>query len=594
MILDLLTPHEKKRGLLVLGLVLVMAGLETVGVASVMPFLSVLGNQAVIHTDPRLAWAYERLGFTSATAFMIALGIASFVLVVVSALVRIVTHYALYRYTNMRRHSVSQRLLARYLRQPYEFFLNRNTADLSKGILSEVDELARNVFKPGIELIAYGATALALAVFLFIMDPVVMLGISAVLGGSYGLIYLRVRGVLGGIGRARAEANRERFTAASEVLGGIKDIKVLGREDAYLSRFRGPSARYSRYQTTSTVLSEVPKYIVEAVGFGCVLAFAVFLISTRGDLGDALPILGLYAFAGYRLLPAAQRIFSAMAKLRFGRRAIELIHADLVEVRTDPDQERSPRVLVDESPVPIDHDIRLRGVSYSYPESGIPALAGIDVTIPRHSSLGIVGSTGAGKTTLVDLLLGLLQPTSGDVLVDGRSILDVGIRRWQTSIGYVPQYSYLTDASIAENVALGLNPANLDLERVEIAARAAQVHDFVTTLPDGYATVVGERGVRLSGGQRQRIGIARALYRDPALLVLDEATNALDIRTEARAMEAIAALRGRKTLVIIAHRISTVQECDQILVLENGKVAGLGRYQELKGFNEAFRRVAAL
>ena len=593
-ILDLLTPRERRTGLLVLGLVLAMALVETAGVASVMPFLAVLGDPGVIRTNAHLAAIHRALGSPHPQAFLTTLGIASFCIVVVGSAIKLLTLYALHRWANMRRHSVSHRLLAGYLRQPYEFFLNRNTADLSKTILSEVDELTEQVFKPAIHLIAYATSALALGVLLVLIEPRIAASVIVVVAGSYALIYTGVRGLLERIGRDRARANRERFTAASEVLGGIKDIKVLGREDAYLSRFRGPSARASRHKATSAVLSLVPRYVVEAVGVGGVLVLAVVLMRTRGDIAGALPVLGVYAFAGYRLLPAAQQIFASLARLRFGRAAVDVVHADLVKrqaptgasgVSGSPRSDAVGRLSIGE-------DIRLRDVAYTYPGADSPSLEGIDLAIPRHGSLGVVGATGAGKTTFVDIVLGLLSPTGGQVLVDGQPIEKIGIRRWQDAIGYVPQHIFLADASVAANIALGVAPGEIDPNRVEAAAGAAQIHDFVASLARGYETMVGERGVRLSGGQRQRIGIARALYHEPELLVLDEATSALDARTEDLVMGAISNLRGQRTMIMIAHRLRSVEGCDRILVLEGGRVLGLGRYEDLDHSNEAFRRVA--
>ncbi len=594
MILDLLTPREKRRGLLVLAMVLLMALIETAGVASVMPFLAVLANPEVVETNPYLSGLYEAFGFQSTQAFLTMLGVASFIIVVFGALFRLATHYALQRWANMRRHSVSHRLLAGYLRQPYEFFLNRNSADLSKSILSEVEELTKNVFQPGIQLIAYTTSALVLAALLLLVDPWIALAVAGVVGGAYLLIYLGVRGILGRIGRDRADANRDRFTAASEVLGGIKDIKVLGREEAYLARFRGPSARFSKHQATNAVLSIAPKYLIEAVGFGGILALAVILTATQPDLSAALPILGLYAFAGYRLLPAAQQVFAAMSKLRFGWGAVEVVHKDLlltVPARTATGS-TTPAPGRGFGRVQVTDEIRFERVSYTYPGAELPTLKEIDIAIPRNSSLGIVGSTGAGKTTFVDVLLGLLTPTSGDVLVDGRSIQDLGVRRWQKAIGYVPQHIFLTDATIAENIALGVASGKIDHEQVTDAARIAQIDAFVESLPDGYATVVGERGVRLSGGQRQRIGIARALYHDPDVLVFDEATSALDGRTEAAAMEAISALRNEKSVILIAHRIGTVRDCDRIMVIEKGREVASGSYAGLMKGSRAFQKLA--
>ncbi len=596
-ILELLTPQERRRGLIVLSMVLLMALIETAGVASVMPFLAVLGNPEVVQTNEQLSSVYDALGFESTRSFLVVLGMASFGIVVVGSLFRLLTHYALLRWANLRRHSVSQRLLAGYLRQPYEFFLGRNTADLSKSILSEVDELTENVFIPGIQLLAYAVTAIVLVGFLFLVDPWVALVVGATLGGAYSLIYIGVRGVLGRLGRDRASANRERFTAASEVLGGIKGLKVLGRESAYLPRFRGPSVRYSKHRATNNVVALAPKYLIEAVGFGGVLALALFLMATRDDLAGVLPLLGLYVFAGYRLLPSAQHIFAAASRLRFGWGAVEEVHKDLLglrqtyapgegisgEAESAPGSRRRSFALIE-----------LQAVSYRYPKAEKAALTDINLRIARGSTLGIVGSTGAGKTTLADILLGLLTPTSGSVRVDGQMLTSLSAGAWKKYIGYVPQHIFLTDSSLRANIALGVAPSRISDQMVKEAAQAAQIDRFITTLPAGYETHVGERGVRLSGGQIQRVGIARALYHDPELLILDEATSSLDTGTEALVMEAVEHLKGSRTLIIIAHRMSTVEACDQIVVLEDGRVVAQGGFQDLMETSAAFRKVATL
>ncbi len=586
--LVLFTPRERRRGLVVLGMMLLLALLETAGVASIMPFLAVLGNPSMVETNPVLAWMYAKGRFTSVDSFLFALGIGAFALVVLSAVFRIGTTYAMTRFTQMRRYSIGARLLQIYLRQPYSFFLNRNSADLAKSILSEVDILVNQVIKPGMNMIAYGMVMLVLAVFLVAMDPVLALVVILIVGGCYGGVYMAVRGLLGRMGGDRVQANRETFIAASEAFGGIKDLKVLGREQAYVQRFRGPAVRFAQHQSLYTTLSGTPKYLIEAVGFGGVLALALYLMGTRADLGEILPLLGLYAFAGYRLLPAAQHIYAGVSSLRFGLPAVDAVYEDLC--KESPLHARSTSRL---EPLPLEESVRFDGVRFRYPGAAGDALQGLDLTINARTSVAFVGATGAGKTTAADLILGLLLPTEGKILVDGKALTLANLSQWQRSIGYVPQSIYLADASAAENIAFGLDPDEIDQEAVERAARTANIHEFIANeLPHGYGTEVGERGVRLSGGQRQRIGIARALYHDPALLVLDEATSALDTGTERAIMESVERLSGEKTIVMIAHRMSTVRACDQIIVLEGGQVTGSGSFEELKQSNATFRRLA--
>lgn len=583
---SILTPKERKRGLLVTLLMLVQALLDTVGVASIMPFLAVLGNREIIDTDRRLRWAFEAGGFPSQQAFLLALGVGAFLLVALSASVRIATTYVTMRYVQMRRYSLGARLLQTYLRQPYEFFLNRNSADLSKSVLSEVDTVVDKVISPAMHLVSYGLVALLLGGLLVVLDPLLALATVLVLAATYGTIYLRVRGPLARIGVDRVRANLNRFQAASEVFGGIKDLKVVGREDAYLERFRRPAARYARYQYLQLTLSLAPKYLVEALGVGGILAIALLLVASRPDLGHVLPVLGLYAFGGYRLLPAAQNIYSSVSTLRFGLPAVHALSQDLSgrgrvsQIPTDYSQEPTRRKDVREA-------IEFDDVAFRYPGANKDALAEIHLVIPARSSVGFVGGTGAGKTTAVDLILGLLTPTRGRILIDGAPLEGPVLPSWQQTIGYVPQVIYLADTSVTENIAFGIEPSRIDHDAVRRAAEVANIHDFIVRdLPDGYETTVGDRGVRLSGGQRQRIGIARALYSDPSVLVLDEATSALDAATERAVLDAVDRLSGEKTIIIIAHRLSTVQRCDQMAIMDGGRLVAVGPAEDLRRTSE--------
>lgn len=592
-LLSLLRRGEKRRGALILVMVTVMAGLEMAGIASVMPFLSVLGNPEVVRENVWLSAVYERLGFQSVDDFLLALGVAAFVLILVSTGFRMLTHYAMNQFIEMRRHSISARLLETYLRQPYAYFLNRHSSDMAKAILSEVDQVVSQVFRPALEMIAYGVVLLGIVILLLIVDPVIAMVVTGVLAGIYALIYSAVRGLLGRIGSDRVHANRERFTAAGEALGGIKDIKLLGREQAYLSRFYQPSRRFARHQATNQTLSQVPNFLVEAVAFGGILILSLVLLAAEGGvdgggLGEILPVLGVYAFAGLRMKPASKKIYAGLAKLRFGAAAVDNIYNDL------HDREALAEIRGEaESPMPIREELSLKDVHFAYPGAENEALSGIDLTVPVGSAVGLVGTTGAGKTTLVDVLLGLLQPTRGTICVDGAAITEKNIRCYQQSLGYVPQDIFLTDSSVAENIALGVPSVKIDQDRVERCARMAQVHDFIMEdMPGQYQTVVGERGVRLSGGQRQRIGIARALYHDPQVLVFDEATSALDNVTEKAVMEAIHGLHKQKTIIMIAHRLSTVRDCDKVVLLDKGMVAGTGTYEELEKESDRFRAMA--
>ena len=588
-VLALLTPQELRHGLLVLALMLTLALFETAGVASVVPFLAVLGNPDMIESNALLSWLYALGQFEATNTFLLALGIGAFAMILTSAVVRTVTTYVMNRFVQMRSASVSTRLMENYLAQPYEYFLGRNSADLSKTIISEVTTVVNQVMKPLMELGSSGLVVLILTALLLLVDPVVTVLIALIFGAVYGGTYLTVRNLVQRMGHGRVQANRKRFLIASEAFSGIKDLKVLGRERTYLSRFRASAVRYSRLVYRQAILAAVPRYAVEALAFGGILILALILLAARQDLGEILPLLGLYTLGGYRLLPAAQRIYASANALRFGSPAVDLVYRDLVSIRV------SPPPATEASPVPLlEQEIRFDRVSYSYPDQRSQAVSEISLTIRAKSVVGLVGRTGAGKTTIVDLILGLVRPHEGRILVDSVPLTDGMLSAWRRRIGYVPQTVYLADASVAANIAFGVAPHLVDPASVERAARIANIHDFVMEkLPVGYRTKVGDRGVRLSGGQRQRIGIARALYHDPALLVLDEATAALDAATEEAILQSLfVGSDGAKTVVLIAHRLSTIQHCDQLLVMEHGRIADTGTFDELRRSSTAFRRVA--
>jgi ABC-type multidrug transport system fused ATPase/permease subunit len=388
-------------------------------------------------------------------------------------------------------------------------------------------------------------------------------------------------------GRARVTANQERFKVTGEAFGGIKDVKVLGREDAFASRFAPASWTFSKATASNAVLTQLPRYLFETIAFGGIVVIVLFYLQAGEGLAQILPTISLYAFAGYRLMPELQQLFSGVAAIRFNRAALDDLTEDMHRFALDAS---AP----DSRPLPFADAVRFDDVTFQYDGADRPALDGVSLTVPRNQTIGLVGASGSGKTTLVDLLLGLYTPDAGRILVDETPLTAETLGGWRRQVGYVPQHIFLCDDTIANNVAFGVPPSEVDRTRIERATQIAHLHDFVQTLADGYETVVGERGVRLSGGQRQRIGIARALYHDPDVLVMDEATSALDGATESAVMEAIHDLTGRKTIVLIAHRLSTVESSDRIYLLDRGRVAAAGTYDALTETSAAFRAMAKL
>ena len=588
-IFSLLTTTEQRHGLVLLGMILIMALLDAVGVASIMPFVAVLGNPDVIETNRWLAYVNDWLGYENSNDFLFFLGIVLFVTLVGSIAFKALTQYAILRFSHMRNHSLACRLFKGYLGRQYSWFLNRHSADLGKTILSEVGQVVNDVLMPCMELLAHGIVALFLVVLLLLVDPVLASTVIIVLGGFYLIIYISVRSYLSRIGTDRLESNRERFQIAQEALAGIKEVKIFGREDAFLNRFAWPSLRFARHKVNSHVAGMIPSFALQIIAFGGMLVIVLYLLRSTGDLGTALPLVALYALAGNRLLPALQMIYQSLTRLRFGIPAMEALRKDMQEI--EQGREAVPSISAD-SKVP-GRLISLRSVSFTYPGAQALALNNLCLEIPVQSTIGLVGTTGAGKTTTVDLILGLLFPEKGGLFVDDAIITPSNVRSWQNVLGYVPQQIYLADDSVAGNIAFGIDPGDIDYQAVERAARIAELHSFVSKeLPRGYKTMVGERGVRLSGGQRQRIGIARALYHDPAVIIFDEATSALDNITEKAVMTAVNKLGGQKTIILIAHRFLTVRNCDIIYLLEWGRVVGKGTYEELLENCGKFRAMA--
>ena len=589
-IIALLSAKERRLAYRLFGLVIVMALLDMIGVVSVLPFIAVLSEPSIVESNQYLAKIYLFLNFSDITTFIYFLGAIVFVATLLAISFKAFTTYKLLKFTEIRSYSLSRRMVEGYLQQPYDWFLNRHSADLGKTILSEVQQVVVGALMPMIQFISQGVVAVVLLVLLIFVDPVLTLFVVTVLVGFYGMIYLSLRNYLRRIGLERVSANQQRFHIIQEIFGGIKDVKVKGLETELLHRFDSPAKRYAQKQTASQVASRLPRYVLEAISLGGMMLIVLYLMADSASLQKALPLIALYVFAGYRLMPALQNMYAQLSLLRFSGPALDILHNDL-SLHTS--QHAKIDVDRDNIKFSVKQGLKLDNVTYSYPETEYPTINELCIEVPVHTTVGLVGVTGSGKTTTVDLFLGLLQPQKGNFLVDGIAITKDNISSWQRNIGYVPQHVYLADDSVSANIAFGVPTEQIDQNAVEHAARVAALHDFVTKeMPNGYATLVGERGVRLSGGQRQRIGIARALYHDPDVLILDEATSALDNLTELAVMDAVHNIGHKKTIILIAHRLSTVRDCDQIFVLENGKLIEQGTYEELIDESEKFRAMA--
>ena len=589
-LLDLLDGKERRRFWLLLGMIFTMALFELAGVASIMPFLAVLSNPEIVETNALINYVYEGLGFTSTSQFLPFLGLAIFATILTGQLFKTATMYAVHRFCKLWEYGISSRLLAAYLHQPYSWFLARHSGELGKTVLSEVERVTAELQLPALRLLAYAVIVIMLVLFLLVAEPAAAIGGTVIVVGGYLTVFVFTRRYLDRIGDDRMRANGERFIIAQEALGGIKDVKVLGLEENFINRFRQPARRFAMHQAAANIVAEVPRYLLEAIVFGAMMAFLIILLfTTDGQIEQILPTIGVFALAGARIFAAMQQIYRSATNIRFTRPALEALAADF-EARTAT---AAPTVQSRTEVLRLNDRLELVDLEYRYPGAERSALVGLDLVIQANTTVGLVGASGAGKTTLVDVLLGLLMPQRGEIVVDGRQIDSANLRAWQRNLGYVPQHIFLTDDTIAANIAFGVERDKIDMAAVERAARTAELHDFVITeLPLGYDTSVGERGVRLSGGQRQRIGIARGLYHNPDVLILDEATSALDNLTERAVMDAVHNLGHAKTIIMIAHRLTTVRHCDTIFMLEHGRCTAAADYDTLLKQHEGFRKLA--
>lgn len=590
-IFDLFEPRERWALAGLCAVIVVVALMQTLGVASIMPFMSLVANPELVTHNQWMRRLYENAGFDSTKAFLFVAGLAVLGIMVLSNACAAFEHWLMLRFTWRQQHRLSVRLLANYLQEPYTFYLNRNTAGLAQNILDEVREAVNGVLLPAIKMLANGFVVVFVFTLLLLVDRTVAVAAALVLGGGYTVIFAVVRRRQSSLGKVRREANSLRFKTAAEAMGSIKETRVLGREAEFLKRFSSSDRRYSNANVSNAIVADIPRYALETVAFGGIVLIVLYLLQRRDDFGQAVAVTSLYAFAGYRLLPALQLVFRGLAQVRFFLPALESLRADLKRRAPLSDAHRA---IADRAQptITFERNIVLDGIGYAYPGGGANVLSNVNVEVRRNTSVAFVGSTGSGKTTLVDILLGLLVPQLGTMRVDDVGLSSENIGAWRKHVGYVPQHIYLCDDAVTRNIALGVPDDEIDHAAVRTAARTAHLHEFILSLADGYNTVIGERGVRLSGGQRQRIGIARALYHDPDVLIMDEATNALDGITEEAVIRAIRDLSGQKTIVMVAHRLTTVRNCDAIYLFDRGEIVASGAYRELMLTNPKFRAMS--
>ena len=560
-----------------LGLMFIGMVLEIFGIGMVIPAIVLLMQGDLVARYPTVVPVLEQLGNPSPQVLIVGIMLGLTGLYLVKNLFLAFLAWRQARLAFGVRVQISQRLFTTYLRQPYIFHLQRNSAQLLRNVITEVD-LFTGVLSSGMILLTEGLVLLGITSLLMVVEPLGTLIVVLVMGGATWGFHRITHAHIARWGQARQYHGGLRIQHLQQGLGGAKDVKLLGREDDFLARYRMHDTQSARAMQLHTTLQQLPRLWLELLVVAGLAILVLSMLAQGRDMASIVPTLGLFATAAFRLLPATSRVLGVMQSLRYSLPVINTLHEELKLAVPRPAAQNNNGMHV------IQTNIRLSNISYTYPASPTPVLNGLSIAIQKGESVGLIGPSGSGKSTLVDVILGLLTPNAGQVTVDGQDIQQ-NLRAWQNQIGYVPQSIYLTDDTLRRNVAFGLSNEQIDDTAVQRAIQAAQLEEFVTSLPDGLETFVGERGIRLSGGQRQRIGIARALYHDPAVLVLDEATSALDTATEHGVMQAVDALHGTKTIIIVAHRLSTVEHCDRLYRLEQGRVIEEGKTSEILGLS---------
>ena len=575
--------------IIILLLMLIAAVLEVVGIGMIPAFVAIVADPEKVLALEWIKPLFRMVNISDSRDLLIGGSIALVAVFIVKSLYIIAFNYFEARFIYNRRYLISDRLMSAYMQAPYIFHLQKNTAELYRNVGHEINVFINSVVSNILKMCREGVMALAILIFLFIMEPLITLIVISLSGIGAGTFILLNKKKMKEYGEEEQERRVGMVKAVYQGLGGIKEARVLNREEEFIRKFRVEARKSTRLLAYIRFIQQIPRPVIETTAVMGMLLVAILLVWQNRPMADIIPILSLFAMATVRLMPSVQQLISMYANLRYNMVSLKPIYNDLKELEEYNDLFIKDRK--SENKLDLEQEIEIRNMSYRYPNSDEQALHDISITIPKNKAVAFVGSSGAGKTTIVDLILGLLEPEEGEILVDSVNIQQ-NLSAWQKNIGYIPQSIYIADETVRANIAFGVPKDEVDEEKVIKAVRLAQLEETINRLSKGLDTVVGEYGTRLSGGQRQRVGIARALYHEPKVLVMDEATSSLDNITERRITNAIESLKGDRTLIIIAHRLTTVKNCDKLYFMEDGKIVQEGTYPDLVNSNVRFRKMA--
>lgn len=588
----LLSLVQKRNFLLLQILVFLMALMEVVGITLLVPFITLITSPEIINSNPMMSSIYLFSSETEYSGFVIWFGILVLFVLCLSTIFSVVTTIVIAKFAAIVGAEISQKLFAYYINESWLFHANQSSAKLTKQIATEAQRLTGYILIPIANINARLVMLLMLVSIIIYVDPLVAFCGVVMLSAVYGLIYRVVKKRLIKNSAIISNSATTRFKLLNESFTGVKEVILYGRQGYFEQGFNSAINSMAFAQAENNALSQVPRYLLQFIAFGWMVMLVIYLMTQNQEsLEQIIPVLSLYALACFKLLPAFQQVYSNLTQIKGNFSAYQSIKDDLSRAlsfasKQDFDMHDSLKAL------PFRESIVLKDVFFRYPKNHNNVLNGLSLKIKAKQFIGFVGHSGAGKSTIADILLGLVSPDHGYVEIDGNTLNENQINSWQKNIGFVPQSIFLSDGTIAENVAFGVPPEKIELSKVNRALELANLMGFVQTLDEHVNSNVGERGVRLSGGQRQRIGIARALYNNPEVLVFDEATSALDGITEKAIMEAINGLSGIKTIIMIAHRLKTIQSADRIFFFDGGEVLDSGSFSELIEKNQSFKKMA--
>ena len=586
---SLLTTQQRKKFIWMQLLVILAAFGEIIGIASIIPFMTLVGDTNILNEPNYLSNLYANSGFNTELEFVFMVGVFVLIVLVLSSCISIFTIWRLSMFAAQIGTEIGDRLYNFYLKQNWLFHSSINSSELTNKVVNETTRITNGILMPLVTMNARIALAFFMLTGLFIYDPLVATTGVFVFGIAYVFLFIFVRSKLLFNGKKISEIYGARYLLLNEGFGGIKDILLYGRANSFVNRFNNSGMKLAYSLGNNQALTLTPRYFIELIAFAIIIILTLYLIlNHQGDLGIVIPLLSVYAVAAIKILPAFQQIYLSVANIKASMPAFEAIEEDL-----------SKSMLLDNKTLEFDErylqpkeKILIENISFTYPKKFEPVLNNANVSIPINSVIGIVGPSGSGKSTLIDVILGLIEPQKGNLKIDELIVDNNNLRSWQNCIGFVPQSIFLSEGSILENITFGIEDSKIDFDRVDRVIKLSHLDELISTLEDGIYTKVGERGVQLSGGQRQRIGIARALYKKSEVLVFDEATSSLDGISEKMIMDAIDSFIGKKTIIIVAHRLKTVERCDKIFYFDKGTVLDEGSYDELIERNPNFKKMA--